>query len=85
MRTVTVRDLRNTFSKLETWLAEGEEIQIEKRGCPIAVLRPWTKLDGARVEKPDFAARRKAIWGNRVFSAAEIDAMRADELEGEEG
>ena len=34
---------------------------------------------------PDFAARRRAIWGNRVFTDAEVAAMRADELEGEEG
>jgi antitoxin (DNA-binding transcriptional repressor) of toxin-antitoxin stability system len=38
MRTVTVRDLRNDFSRLETWLGEGEKIQIEKHGQPIAVL-----------------------------------------------
>jgi antitoxin (DNA-binding transcriptional repressor) of toxin-antitoxin stability system len=32
MKTVTVRDLRNNFSKVESWLGEGEEIRIEKRG-----------------------------------------------------
>ena len=34
---------------------------------------------------PDFAARRKAIWGNRMFSAAEVKAMREAELEGDLG
>jgi hypothetical protein len=34
---------------------------------------------------PDFAARRKKIWGDRVFTAEEVARMRADELEGEEG
>jgi len=28
--------------------------------------------------KPDFAARRKAIWGSRVFTAAEVEAMREE-------
>ena len=37
------------------------------------------------MKKPDFAARRKAIWGDRVFSDAEVKAMREAELEGEEG
>jgi len=30
--------------------------------------------------KPDFAVRRKAIWGERVFTAAEVEAMREDEM-----
>ncbi len=29
-----------------------------------------------KLVKPDFAKRRKAIWGSRVFSAAEVKAMR---------
>jgi hypothetical protein len=30
-------------------------------------------------------ARLKKTWGGRVFSASEVAAMRAAELEGEEG
>ena len=85
MKTVTVRDLRKHFSKLETWLGEGEKIQIEKRGQPIAVLTPSRKHTGFPCKKPDFSARLKAIWGDCVFSQAEVDAMRAAELEGEDG
>lgn len=85
MKTVTVRDLRNSFSMLESWLLDGEEICIEKRGQPIAVLTPWRSVDSTQPAKPDFAARRRAIWKDRVFTEAEVAAMRADELEGEEG
>ena len=85
MKTVTVRDLRNSFYMLEAWLAEGEEIHIEKRGRPIAVLTAWKTAGVSSPRKPDFAARRKAIWGERVFTDEEVAAMRADELEGEEG
>lgn len=85
MKTVTVRDLRNSFSMLETWLMEGEEICIEKRGHPIGVLRAWRPGDLKQPVKPDFAARRRATWGDRVFSEAAVAAMRADELDGEEG
>lgn len=84
MKTVTVRDLRNSFSKLEIWLAEGEEIQIEKRGIPIASLKALPKK-ASRKKRPDFAARRQVIWGKKVFSEAEVASMRADELEAEEG
>ncbi|MDB6137127.1 MAG: Prevent-host-death protein, partial [Verrucomicrobiaceae bacterium] len=71
--------------KLETLLGEGECIQIEKRGLPIAVLTGLHTNRQAIVPKPDFAARRKAIWGSRVFNEIEIAAMRAAELEDEEG
>ena len=85
MKTVTVRDLRNSFSKLEAWLSEGEDIRIEKRGQPIGVLTAWRPEARAEPVKPDFASRRRAIWGDRLFTEAEVAAMRADELEGEEG
>lgn len=84
MKTVTVRDLRNSFPKLEAWLAEGETICIERRGQPIGLLSAWPEIATEPV-KPDFAARRRAIWGERVFSEVEVAAMRAAELEGEEG
>lgn len=85
MKTVSVRDLRNSFAKLEAWLLEGEDIRIEKRGHPIGLLKAWTGVDAAPAAKPNFAARRQAIWGDRVFTDAEVAAMRRDELEGEEG
>ncbi len=85
MKTATVRDLRNNFSQLEAWLAEGEQIQIEKRGEPVALLSPVDRKASPKRLLPDFAARRRAIWGDRVFTEAEVAEMRAFELEGEEG
>jgi hypothetical protein len=70
---------------LEAWLLEGEAIRIEKRGQPIGLLTAWRADASAHPLKPDFAARRRAIWGDRVFTEAEVASMRADELEGEEG
>ncbi len=85
MRTVTVRDIRNNFAKVEAWLGEGEEIRIEKRGKPIGFLSATPKSGNAEIQKPDFAARLQTIWGGRVFSEEEVRAMREAELEGEEG
>ncbi len=85
MEIATVRDLRNNFSKLESWLSNGESVCIEKRGEPVAMLTAMPRTRGKTMKMPDFAARRKAIWGHRVFSDAEVRAMRAAELEGEEG
>lgn len=85
MKTATVRDLRNNFAMLEAWLGDGESVCIEKRGIPIAMLTAMRPGRARKIRMPDFAARQKAIWGDRVFSEAEIVAMRGAELEGEEG
>jgi antitoxin (DNA-binding transcriptional repressor) of toxin-antitoxin stability system len=84
MKTATVRDLRNNFSKIEAWIAEGEEVRIEKRGQPVAYLNARPRGEREFV-MPDFEARLKRIWGDRVFTAEEVKAMREFELEGEEG
>jgi antitoxin (DNA-binding transcriptional repressor) of toxin-antitoxin stability system len=83
MKTATVRDLRNNFSMLEAWLNDGETICIEKRGEPIAMLTAMKSADGKKVKMPDFAARQRAIWGGRVFSEAEVKALREAEHEHE--
>ena len=82
MKTATVRDLRNNFSKLEAWLNDGQEIQIEKRGKPVAVLSAVSKNGPKKRILPDWEARRKATWGDRVFSEEEVRAMREAEFEG---
>lgn len=84
MKTATVRDLRYDFPRIEAWLRDGEEIRITKRSRPIARLVA-ERLVGRRgrsasVPWPDFAARRKQIWGRRFFSVAEVKAMRDLEL-----
>jgi antitoxin (DNA-binding transcriptional repressor) of toxin-antitoxin stability system len=86
MKTATVRELRNNFSKLETWLAAGERVEIRRRGKPVAVLGPSEGESAQQgIELPDFRARLHAIWGDRVFTAEEVRRMRDMELEGEEG
>jgi len=85
MKTATVRDLRNNFSRLEAWLAEGETVEIRKRGETIAELRQPARRQQKEPPMPDFMARMRKIWKGRVFSAEEVARMRADELEGEEG
>jgi antitoxin (DNA-binding transcriptional repressor) of toxin-antitoxin stability system len=80
MKTATLRDLRNDFAKLEAWLGEGEEIRIERRGQPIAMLTPVKPSAPKKIKMPDFEARRRAIWGDRVFSEEEVKAMREEEL-----
>ncbi|HEV2424045.1 MAG TPA: type II toxin-antitoxin system prevent-host-death family antitoxin [Terriglobia bacterium] len=75
MKTATVRDLRYHFSEVEARLRQGEEIVIRKRNRPIAKLVPLPPQPEAG-DYPDFAARQKKIFGNKVLpvSGAEIVA-----------
>ncbi|MCF7734105.1 MAG: hypothetical protein K9N23_20645 [Akkermansiaceae bacterium] len=80
MKTATVRDLRYDFPKIESWLAGGEEILITKHAKPIARLTAATAVtEGPLPPLPDFEARRKKTWGDRFFTQAEVDEMRAFE------
>jgi antitoxin (DNA-binding transcriptional repressor) of toxin-antitoxin stability system len=85
MKTATVADLRNHFPRVSAWIENGEAVQIIKRGKAFARLVPVEKPAAPRFDPVAHAKRRKATWGNRVFSAAEVKAMRDAELEGEEG
>ena len=85
MKTATVADLRNHFRRVSAWIEDGEAVQIVKRGRAFAQLVPMEKPAAPRFDPVAHARRRKATWGSRVFSAAEVKAMRDAELEGEEG
>jgi len=72
MTKATVRDLRYRFSKVEHLLREGEQVQITKRGRPVALLVPVRPRRPAKM--PDFLARLKKIYGEKVLkiSGAEL-------------
>lgn len=85
MKTANVADLRNNFQQVAAWIAEGETVAIHKRGKLFATLVPSTACVQPAMPEIDFAARLKEIWGDKVFSAKEVAAMRKAEREGEEG
>jgi antitoxin (DNA-binding transcriptional repressor) of toxin-antitoxin stability system len=85
MRTATVRDLRNHFARVSAWIEHGEAVEITKGGKAFARLVPAATIARRELVKPDILARLRKTWGGRVFSLKEVAAMRAAELEGEEG
>lgn len=86
MKTATVADVRNNFRRVSTWIEHGETVQIIKRGRPFAQLSA-IPADAHKQDapKPDIMAQLRKVWGDRVFSLEEVAAMRAAELDGEEG
>jgi len=86
MKTATVADLRNHFRRVATWIEHGETVQILKRGRAFAQLTAVTPPRRRGVPaKPDIMAQLREVWGERVMSADETQAMRNSGREGEEG
>jgi antitoxin (DNA-binding transcriptional repressor) of toxin-antitoxin stability system len=76
MMKASVRDLRYEFKKIERLLLQGEEVQITKRRRVIARLVP----EGEEIVKkmPDFRARMRAIFGDKVLAVSGADLLAAD-------
>ncbi len=76
MAKASVRDLRYEFKKIERLLLQGEEIQITKRRRVIARLVP--EGPGAAKKMPDFLARVRRIYGDKVLAVSGADLISAD-------
>ena len=68
MKTANVRQLRHAFGDVMNWIAEGEQVEIVKKGKVIALLSPPPPTARRKKFKlPDFAARQKRIFGDKVL------------------
>jgi antitoxin (DNA-binding transcriptional repressor) of toxin-antitoxin stability system len=76
MATASVRDLRYEFKKIERLLRQGQEIQITKRRKVIARLVPESAARAKEV--PDFQARRRRIYGDKVLAVSGAELVSAD-------
>jgi antitoxin (DNA-binding transcriptional repressor) of toxin-antitoxin stability system len=76
MKKASVRDLRYEFKKIERLLDQGEEVQITKRRRVIARLVPEKKE--AVKEMPDFLARLRTIFGDKVLAVSGAELLSSD-------
>ena len=65
MHSLNMRGLRDT-KRLKTWLRAGKTVELRDRDRVIARIVP-EKHEEKPVKWPDFAARRKKIFGDRVL------------------
>ena len=68
IKTVTVRELRTSFPKIEAMLLAGQQIAITKRGRIVALL----------VEPAKTKRSRKLDWKKRFGAPVTDDAPRTD-------
>ena len=71
MKTATVRDLRNRYTRLLSWIGAGEEIVITQRGKAIARLIPEQDQQTQTVDWSQSPAVKRDRSGARVMSAVE--------------
>ncbi|MGA2534867.1 MAG: hypothetical protein ABSF53_02540 [Terracidiphilus sp.] len=67
MQSITLRQLRDT-RKVKAWLKAGVHIEVRERNQVLGDLVPRTRSNPTPVEWPDFAARLKQQYGDRVLT-----------------
>lgn len=70
MHSLNMRQLRDT-RRLKAWLREGKTVELKLRDKVIARIVP-AEQPVVPVPLPDFAARAKKIFGNRVLPGADL-------------
>lgn len=66
MPSVNIRQLRDT-RRLKAWLRAGKTVELRERDRLIARIVPETENEPKPIEYPDFAARARKIFGDRVI------------------
>jgi antitoxin (DNA-binding transcriptional repressor) of toxin-antitoxin stability system len=72
-KSINLRQLRDT-KQLKAWLAAGETVELRERDQVLARIVPKEpeKVDKQPVEWPDFAARARKIFGDRLLPGADL-------------
>ncbi|HUP03826.1 MAG TPA: hypothetical protein VMU19_07555 [Bryobacteraceae bacterium] len=85
MRQASIRDLRYNFPAIEKALSEGQEIEITKRKRVVARLipatqpaRPVPERPPAPAHFPDYRARLKDIFGDKVLKVTAAQLIREE-------
>ncbi len=71
MQSITLRQLRDT-RQVKVWLKAGVHIEVRERNLVLGDLVPRTPPRPHLVEWPDFEARARAMFGDRVFPGADL-------------
>jgi antitoxin (DNA-binding transcriptional repressor) of toxin-antitoxin stability system len=78
MKTATVRQLRTEFPKVLAWVSAGQEVAITRRRQIVASLVPAGNRPKRRPVLPDFRARLRRSYGDKVIPAALMAGILAE-------
>jgi antitoxin (DNA-binding transcriptional repressor) of toxin-antitoxin stability system len=78
MKTATIRQVRHDFSTVLKWVADGEEVTVLNRTRPVArICPPRVQASAKKFKMPDFAARSRAILGDKVIPNIVLEEREA--------
>lgn len=69
-KSIKLRQLRDT-KQLKAWLAAGETVELRERDQVLGRIVP-EETTKPPVEWPDFAARARKIFGDRILPGADL-------------
>jgi antitoxin (DNA-binding transcriptional repressor) of toxin-antitoxin stability system len=73
MRSTTIRELKHNTTTVLSWVAQGETVEVRRRNETVALLSPPRRRAACR--RPDFAARLKAFYGEKVLATTGTDLV----------
>lgn len=73
MKITNIRGLRHDTTTVLGWVADGESVEVQRRGVPVAVLSPKERKQ--RIVKPDFLARIRAAYGDKVLATTATNVI----------
>lgn len=68
MRSATVRELRNNYSRVLQWVAKGEEVVVTRRGKVVARVVPPVPATPTKVDWTKSAALTRPAWSKALSS-----------------
>jgi prevent-host-death family protein len=68
MKSTTVRELRNNYSKVLKWVAKGEEVEVTRRGKVVAKVVPPFPATASEVNWTESAALNRKPWATTLTS-----------------
>ena len=79
MKTVSIYEVQHHFSRVLSHVSAGETVEVCRRKIPVARLVP---IQSKTIELPDFEARLKRRFGNRVTTNSKeiLHELREDRL-----
>ncbi len=73
MKTTSIRELRHDTTTVLGWVAGGESVEVQRRGVPVAVLSAQERK--RRIVKPDFLARIRSVYGDKMPATTATDLI----------
>lgn len=83
MKTAELEDLKRDATQLEAFVMGHEVVHLMVNGNAVAMLTPLKRTEPPKpFNWPDFAAQRRAVFGDRVLPAGTVQSI-IDEDRGE--